>query len=207
MKCDVVLRREELLKIAPPLVAISSLGEHAGCGCFASSDAIEGDIMALYPGVVVPKALVSTVLHFLPLHNGYLISRGDGYLIDADTSNDASRALLRSAMNRRMGRTIPQQQQQQQPQQLQHELGGGIAVGHLVNHSVLCANVRAVDVVYEKDCDELIPVAMFGAPTTDRMPGVALVATRHIAKGEELFLNYAFTSDPAGWPQWYSNSQ
>lgn len=83
-----------------------------------------------------------------------------------------------------------------------------LAVGHLINHSRARANVAARDVRYAADCAYRIPVVTFGggpvAPAG--VPGIALYASRAIAQGEELFLDYAFTSAPANWPAWYRDS-
>lgn len=179
------------------MVRESSLGCEAGLGCFASHASSPESLVALYPGVLIPSHLTGMVLQFISTNNGYLMSRKDGSILDADASTPASLALLQSTLGRDGIKS----------------LGGGVglAVGHLVNHSKSRANVRAVDVIYDRqDCGaNLVPVVVFGASggASNQIPGIALYSTKCIQEGEELFLDYAFTSDSSFWPDWYTKSQ
>lgn len=160
MDRDHVLTQQLLGTISAPVVKQSDLAG-AGLGCFCAVDVPAGALVATYPGVALPAALVPVLLSASSASaNGYLVARRDGIVVDGNVDSPDTLRLMASCVG-------------------QHAVVSSLAVGHRVNHSAARANVCVRDVLYEPSAS---PVVIFGS-APELIPGVALYTTRAVAAG------------------------
>jgi len=210
------------LRVADSSLPGAGLGVYAGASASGSISA--GTVVALYPGVYVPLVplharaaargeAVMDVLHMARLWGPGAL---DSILCDMSFEEASSYWLILEEHSGLMDGFLPEKR-----------VGGRgcmgpFAVGHLVNHPPkgVAPNVAWHEFVWEEDALPLAanrlhrglwymdPATMepVDMPSEDGevrlpLPGVAIVALRELAEGEELFMDYKLSKPH---PPWYS---
>jgi hypothetical protein len=184
----------------------SSTISEAGNGVFIKQGvARKGDVVALYPGVVYSPDEFTLLHSQICPNNDYLaFRRSDKYVIDAKETG-MSKQVWKAVVERTNASLATRK--------LKPILTQNIwANGHLVNHSSSKFNVRFVDWNYSKDIEgtgleSAVPNVYFGVERKEKswMRGLVLVAVSDIPTGQELLLNYHYsTSNYKTIPTWYN---
>ncbi|KAA8490740.1 SET domain-containing protein 9 [Porphyridium purpureum] len=192
-----------------------------GDGVFLRGRVSAGTVVGFYPGVCYSPGQ----LEYLPgypqysVDNEHVLERFDGTMVDGKAENSCHTFF---------GAQLISEGSEEATRRFWMYLWQCInpfAVGHVFNHPPAGAPVHVVIAPFDFDIQEIPELARKFLPNrqyiahkprdifarimhgkafqTNRIPGVALVTTRNVEDGEELFLNYRFNPNFDGLPSWY----